>query len=47
MDPTNSPWHEHDDHAARAGFHLAWQCSICGRVLVTDVDLRRKFKVPV
>lgn len=46
MDQTTSPWHEHDDHAVRAGFNLAWECSICHRVQVTNVDLRTKFSVP-
>lgn len=30
----------HDDEAARVGYMLAWECKRCGRLDVTNVDLR-------
>lgn len=36
----------HDDTAARVGTHLAWQCTVCERVDVTDTDLAAPDAVP-
>ncbi len=34
--------HDHNDHAVRVGFMLAWKCSICNRIDITSIDLRKR-----